>query len=413
MANAEGASLLRSASWLPCFVGSMLLAGLLAGCNGPERKAAVPEHLTEQATLLGIPNARFWGDSESHAIGEEVMQALARERLGRSLPAMAEARLAAANYLAISGGADRGAFGAGLLVGWSDAGTRPSFKLVTGVSTGALIAPFAFLGPSYDRQLRAVYTDVSPKDVYRRRWFLPAVFDDAITSSEPLFRLISRHIDADVLAAIAREYDRGRLLLIGTANLDVQRPVIWNIGAIAKTGSAAALDLVRKVMLASASVPGVFPPVLIDVEAAGRHYQEMHVDGAVVTKAFLVPPQIGMLVDLKQESLARDRRAYVIFNARLDPEWASVDRHTLSIAGRAIATMIRSGGYNDVLRIYSTSQRNGIDYNLAYIDGKFAIERKQLFDPGYMRPLFDYGYQQGRDGHAWHKAPPILAEPGG
>jgi hypothetical protein len=216
-----------------------------------------------------------------------------------------------------------------------------------------------------------------------------------------------------VLAAIAREYDRGRLLLIGTANLDVQRPVIWNIGAIAKTGHAAALDLVRKVMLASASVPGVFPPVLIDVEAAGQHYQEMHVDGAVVTKAFLVPPQIGMLVDLKQESLARDRRAYVIFNARLDPEWASVDRHALSIAGRAIATMIHSGGYNDVLRIYATSQRNGIDYNLAYIDSKFTIERKQLFDPGFMRSLYDYGYQRGRAGHAWHKAPPILAEPGG
>lgn len=164
-------------------------------------------------------------------------------------------------------------------------------------------------------------------------------------------------------------------------------------------------------MLASASVPGVFPPVLIDVEAAGQHYQEMHVDGAAVTKAFLIPPQIGSLVDFQQEGLARDRRAYIIFNAGLDPEWASVDRRLLSITSRAIATMIHYGGYNDVLRIHATSQRNGIDYNLAYIDNKFTIERKTLFDQSYMRSLFDYGYQQGRHGYAWRKAPPILAEP--
>jgi hypothetical protein len=412
MANAEGARLLRSVPWPPCLAASMLLIGGLAGCIGPERQPAVPEHLTEHVTFLGITNARFWGDSQGDAIAEEVMQALARERVAHGVSPTAESALVAANYLALSGGADRGAFGAGLLAGWSEAGTRPTFKLVTGVSTGALIAPFAFLGPSYDRQLRAVYTGIRPADVYERRFF-PPVFVDAMASSEPLFQLISHHIDAEVLAAIAREYDRGRLLLIGTTNLDVQRPVIWNIGAIAKTGRPDALDLLRRVMLASASVPGVFPPVLIDVEAAGQRYQEMHVDGAAVTKAFLVPPQIGMLVDLKQDRFARDRHAYIVFNARLDPEWASVERRLLSITGRAIATMIHYGGYNDLLRLYATSQRNGIDYNLAYIDSKFTAGRTQLFDPSYMRALFDYGYQRGRDGNAWHKAPPILVDPGG
>jgi hypothetical protein len=414
MGNGAGAKALRCSSGLrPSAASALLLMALLAGCGGSERQAAVPEHLTDQATVLGLPNARFWADSPGPAIAEEVAQAVVRERVAQREPAVAETRLGAANYLVVSGGADQGAFGAGLLAGWSESGARPSFKLVTGVSTGALIAPFAFLGPSYDRQLRAVYTEITPDDVYKRRWFLPVVFNDALTSSDPLFQLISRHVDMDVLAGIAREYDKGRLLLIGTTNLDVQRPAIWNIGAIAKTGRPAALDLLRKIMLASASVPGVFPPVLIDVEAAGQRYQEMHVDGAAVTKAILIPPQIGSLVDLQQESLARDRRAYIIFNARLDPEWAPVDRRLLSITRRAIATMIHYGGYNDVLRIHATSQRNGIDYNLAYIDDKFAAQRKTLFDPGYMRSLFDYGYEQGRVGYAWRKTPPILAEPGG
>lgn len=247
MGNDAGAKLLRGSWWLPCSAGStLLLVGLLAGCSGPGREAAVPEHLTDQATVLGLPNARFWADSPGPAIAEEVAQALARERVAQRDPAVAETRLVAANYLAVSGGADKGAFGAGLLAGWSETGTRPSFKLVTGISTGALIAPFAFLGPSYDQQLRAVYTDISPADVYERRWFLPVVFNDALTSSDPLFRLISRHIDMDILAGIAREYDKGRLLLIGTTNLDVQRPAIWNIGAIANTGRAAALDLCAK-----------------------------------------------------------------------------------------------------------------------------------------------------------------------
>jgi hypothetical protein len=126
----------------------------------------------------------------------------------------------AANYLALSGGSDNGAFGAGVLGGWTILGTRPTFKLLTGVSTGALIAPFAFLGPAYDPELRAVYTEISPEDVFERRGLISAVFHDALTSTDPLFHLISRYANQDMLNAIATEYQKGRLLLIGTTNLD-------------------------------------------------------------------------------------------------------------------------------------------------------------------------------------------------
>lgn len=152
-----------------------------------------------------------------------------------------------ANFLALSGGGEKGAFGAGLMVGWSESGQRPEFKLVTGVSTGALIAPFAFLGPSRDQQLRRVFTDITQKDVFSARWLMAALYHDALSDTAPLFTLISEFVNAEMLADIAREYYRGRLLFIGTTNLDVQRPVIWNVGAIAASQHPGALDLVRKI----------------------------------------------------------------------------------------------------------------------------------------------------------------------
>ena len=320
---------------------------------------------------------------------QEAVKALAREgagQMGVNKPPPP------ANYLALSGGSDNGAFGAGLLTGWTAAGTRPSFKLVTGVSTGALIAPFAFLGPAYDEQLRQLYTGIGPNDVYSRRSLMTAVFSDALTDTDALYKLIARYANEEMLAAIAQEYLKGRLLLIGTTNLDVQRPVIWNIGAIAESGRPGALELFRKILLASASIPGAFPPVLLEVEANGQVYQEMHVDGGAVAQTFLYPAQIGVLADMRR-GFARERHAYVIRNARLDPEWASVDRRLLSITGRAISTMIYYSGYNDVVRIYWTTQRDGVDYNLAYIGQDFATERRQDFDRAYMRPLFEYGYR--------------------
>jgi predicted patatin/cPLA2 family phospholipase len=389
-------------------VAALLFAGALAACAGPTRLAAVPQDATERAQPLGIPNARFWADTDGPAMVREAEAALARERA-----ASPPGGLAPASYLGLSGGSDNGAFGAGLLDGWTETGTRPEFKLVTGISTGALIAPFAFLGSSYDPQLRAVYTTIGPADVYEERWLPSAVLSDALAGTDPLFHLISRYVNERMLDEIAREYQLGRLLLIGTTNLDVQRPVIWNIGAIAASGRPGALELFRKILLASASIPGVFPPVFIDVELDGRHYQEMHVDGGAVAQTFLIPSAVGAAVDMRKKQYARQRTAYVIRNARLDPEWASVDRRLLSITGRAIATMIYYSGYNDVVRIYFTSQRDGVDYNLAYIGSDFTVTHKQNFDTDYMRALFEYGHAQARRGAVWHKQPPILAQPDG
>jgi hypothetical protein len=252
----------REAAAIPCRhqhrairTAALLVLVAITACTGRERQPAVPSALTEQATVLGIAKARFWPDTQGHEMVQEGMLTLARERASQVAPAshdgIPDLALASANYLGVSGGGDDGAFGAGLLVGWSASGTRPSFNLVTGISTGALIAPFAFLGSAYDPQLRAVYTDITPREVYQRRWLIEAVFNDALSDTGPLFQLISHYADADLLAAVAREYRKGRILLIGTTNLDQQRPIIWNIGAIAASGQPGALDLFRKILLAS------------------------------------------------------------------------------------------------------------------------------------------------------------------
>jgi predicted acylesterase/phospholipase RssA len=313
-----------------------------------------------------------------------------------------------ANLLAISGGGDKGAFGAGLLIGWTERGDRPEFKTVSGVSTGALIAPFAFLGPKYDGVLRHVYTEVDQSAIFASRFILAAVFNDALKDTTPLFQLISRYVDDQVLAAIADEYRKGRLLLIGTTDIDAQRPVIWNIGAIAVSGRRGAFDLSRKILLASASIPVAFPPVLIDVEVDDKPYQEMHVDGGAIAQTFLYPTTLTAGVDLRRGSLVRERYAYVIRNGRLDPEWAPTDRRLFSIASRAVATMIHYSGQNDVYRLQTMTARDGVDFNLAYIGRDFTLEHTADFVPTYMRALFEYGRAQIKNGTAWKKSSPFL-----
>ena len=241
----------------------------------------------------------------------------------------------AAHFLALSGGGDNGAFGAGLLTGWTESAPGRHSIVVTGISAGALIAPFAFLGPAYDSQLREVFTALGPPDVLRLGgWFSTAVsllFGEAVADTSPLYRLIERYADEAMLAAIAREYARGRLLLIGTTNLDLQRPVVWNIGAIAASGHPEALALFRRILLASASIPGAFPPVLVDVRHEGRAYQEMHVDGGAAVQVFLYPPALQFR-EAPWAQATRRRVVHVVRNGRIDVEGASVTRGVLSIA---------------------------------------------------------------------------------
>jgi predicted acylesterase/phospholipase RssA len=368
----------------------------------------VPSDRTTQATVLGVRNERFFPFYGTEPLEAEFVAAGGRLRRAQGLAP--DAPLPEIQLLSVSGGGENGAFGAGVLCGWSDYGTRPTFELVTGVSTGALTAPFAYLGSSYDPQLRAVYTELKASSVLEQRPFTAALFNDAMADNSPLFKTISVYLDDAMLAALAKSYDQGRLLLIGTSDIDAQQPVIWNIGAIAKSGNPRALDTIRRILLASAAIPGAFPPTLFDVMVDGVAYQEMHVDGGAFAQAFLYPASVTRQ---RRERMAGGQavvpaRAYIIRNGRLDPDWAATERSTMGVASRAISTMIAASGLNDVIRMYNNTQRDGVDYNLAYISRDFTMQLPAPFDQGYMRALFDYGYQRARHGYDWAKRPPVV-----
>ena len=384
---------------------SVLAAAVLLGCAGPARKAAVPEALTTQAVVPGLPDIRYRAGMDVEAMMREGIQSFEREQAhhesqGHSGP------LPPAVFLAISGGGDNGAFGAGLLTGWTAAGDRPEFKLVTGVSTGALIAPFAFLGPAYDDELESFYTNISPKDILDVRWILAAIKNDAMADNAPLWELVGKAIDQEMLDAIAGEYEKGRLLLVATADLDARQAVIWNMTKIAASGDPKAPDLFRSILIASAAIPGAFPPVMIDVEANGQSYQEMHVDGGTMSQVFFYPPSLHVQEVTEEHQVTRERKVYIIRNARLDPEWTHVERRTMSIAGRAISGLIHTQGIGDLYRIYATAQRDGADFNLAFIPPSFDAPHREEFDNEYMRALYKTAYDEAAKGYQWHKVPP-------
>jgi hypothetical protein len=386
----------------PALAAALMAAVGLAGCGHGERLAAAPADQLKHARVLGIANGRFFVD-EPGAMVQEGLRSVQREAsyhrtLGRDLPP--------ASFLALSGGGDDGAFGAGLLVGWSERGDRPSFKLVTGISTGALIAPFAFLGRDYDDALAKVFTTIDQKDILEKRFILAALTNDGLADTAPLYHLISRYLDEEMIARIVREYDRGRLLLIATTNLDAAQPVIWNIGAIAKSGHSESLGLIRRILLASASIPGAFPPVMFDVETSSGRRQELHVDGGAVAQAFLYPPSVSVRGAAVP---SRRRTAYIIRNGRLAASPEQTKRRTLDIAGRAISTLIASNGVGDLYRMYATTRRDRVAYNLAYIGDDFTEAYPGLFDRTYMNKLYEYGRAKARAGYPWRNAPPGLS----
>jgi predicted acylesterase/phospholipase RssA len=378
----------------------------LAGCASPPRLPALPLALASETNPFDIPNARYYPDTDGKRL--EALGRISIEKERRAIGAKTSSQdLPTANFLAISGGGDNGAFGAGLLCGWSKRGDRPNFKLVTGVSTGALSAPFVFLGPDYDFALSQVYTTIEASDVFEpRKVLVAAISADALTDSAPLRNMISRFVDRQMMTRIAHEYAKGRLLLIMTTNLDQGRPVIWDIGAIAASGSSKAREFIVDILLASAAIPGVFPPVMLDVSHGGINYQEMHVDGGTTAQAFLYPPTFSLNRVAGQDRVMRKRVAFIIRNGRLFREESDVQRQTLSVATQAASAMIAANGTNDTFRIYLTTKRDGVGYNLAYIDDDFTEPYKGPFDRAYMNKLFDYGFGLGLKGYPWHNAPP-------
>lgn len=398
------------ARWLQVYVRVVLAMVMVvaSGCGVLPRKAP-PRELADRAVVPGMPNVRFPGDRVTPEFEAWLAAGSARERA--RLAAEGATSLPAASYLALSGGGSDGAFGAGLLCGWSARGDRPAFRVVTGISTGALIAPFAFAGSEYDHVLREVYTSIRTSDIARRRGILDGLTSDGLLDPEPLRAIVAKHVDLAFLSKVAEEYRKGRGLVIGTTNMDTQRPTIWAMGAIAASGHPDSLALFRDIMVASASIPGVFPPVLITVEVDGKTYQEMHADGGTASQVFLYPASFSVKQYAEARGIKRERTVYVIRNAKLGPEYTEVPRRTLAIAQRAVSTLIKTQGVGDLYRIYLGCMRDELGYRLAYIPEEFTHPSTEMFDPAYMQDLFEFGYQRAMEGYPWAEAPPGFEPP--
>ncbi len=362
---------------------AVLLVFGLVGCSLPRNPA--PLDKMAQAKIAGMPHVRNFYIDYKPELNQDSL------------------RNSDCSFLALSGGGANGAFGAGVLYGWTEEGTRPNFRIVTGISTGALIAPIAFAGSEYDEKLHA-YTTVETKDILDTLGILDFLFKEAYAETKPLADLIGQTVDEEVFRAVAVEHVKGRRLYIGTVNLDFRRFVVWDMGAIASSGHQDAMKLFHSVMLASASIPGAFPPVYIDVEVDGARYDEMHVDGGVATQVF----GYGML--LFKDSAAADQMndelcsIYVIRNGKLKSEPEHVPRKSLKIINRSLSFLMEARLFGDLYRIYSIAREDGVDFNYVSIPDDYISKSNEPFDPEEMKRLFDLGFDMAKSGNFWRKA---------
>lgn len=396
---------MKHVRWANFILCAALTGSILCGCA--TIRHPVPMDLVGKATVDDMADVRVIVGIPNPGFQKSIIQALLKDEPGDYRTDSSGNKIYP--MLTISGGAANGAYGGGLLKGWSKEGSRPNFKIVTGVSTGAITAPMAFLGKEYDAMIEELYTTTSTKDVMRAKGPLKALFGDSLETSKPLVKQIEKYATKEVLEKVAVEHKRGRRLFVGTSYLDVERFVIWDMGAIAVKGN---LKLFREVILASAAIPIIFPPVYIHVEVNGKSYDEMHVDGGAITQMFTMYKLFEASDTVAKEAGVDTSRIrgdyYIIRNGYIDPGYRVVDDNLSSIAGQTFDTMINYQGIGDTYRIYTFLLNRGDSFNLAFIPGDFRPPKKEEFDPRNMRALFDKGYDDAVNGYKWHKEPPGL-----
>lgn len=388
-----------------------LLLGLAAlsltagGCSTTTPRNPYTQAEAESADVPGMPSdVRFYADAPAPVF----------ERFRQGVVTQAQARHEPVTFLALSSGGADGAFGAGFMRGLTEAHQRPQFTIVSGISTGALMAPFVFLGSRYDDTLQKLYTDGYASALVKDVNLLNAVVGNAFVDSDKLGKFIAQYIDQGILDAVAAEHRKGRRLLVVSTNLDQQRSVVWNMGAIADSHSPNALKLFRQVLAASASIPALFPPRLIEVESGGHTFQEMHVDGVALRQLYVAPDEVIFGGRGAGSNPIKD--LYILVNNKIDPSFKLVDDNTVSVAARSLSTILRREGRNNVLSAYANAQASGVGYHIAFIDADVpeppSGDAADQFSTEYMSTLFARGEARGRAPSPWLSHPPLSTDPG-
>ncbi|MBR0700684.1 patatin-like phospholipase family protein [Bradyrhizobium diazoefficiens] len=308
------------------------------------------------------------------------------------------------SYLALSGGGADGAYGVGVLNGWTAARTRPTFSVVSGVSTGGLIAPFAFLGSQYDDTLREVYTSGIAESLLSDPSIMRVLFGSGLFGNTRLRELVARYVGPEIVAQVARENAKGRKLLVVTTDLDTQRTAIWDMGKIAAVGTPEAVKLFRDVMAASASIPLVFPPIMIDAEGQGRKFQEMHVDGGVTAPVLTLPEALLFQGNRLPGSARMD--IYILVNKKIERNFELVSNGTIDVASRSLSAITQSQTRSIIFSTYDFAKRNRLGFHLSYIARDYPPPPSEGFDTAYMRALYQYGYDKAASGQAWSSTVP-------
>lgn len=373
-------------------IAMVTLTLLLTACSFKSRTYEAPSvNEYQNAKLEGYKHIRYWGDETApYTYTKSNIKRLGANKSFRT-------RI---DILALSGGAEDGAYGAGFLKGWSERGDRPEFTVVTGISTGALIAPFAFLGPKYDKVIQKLYTESSQKNIVLLSP-MEALFGASLGDTTPLKKILAEEINDDFVAELAKEARKGRILQIGTTNLDAQRPVVWKITEIALSGRSDAPKLIRNIMLASASIPGAFPPVLIDVVINGKKYQEVHVDGGVTRQIFVYPRDLDIQKLQRMLHMYPKKNMWLIRNTKIDPEYKPVSLSLADIAERSFYTLTKYHGLGDLVNITSLAKRDGFHLHITNVPKSFDLSLEDFFDKKYMKALYQVGYEKGRSNSAW------------
>ena len=377
----------------------LLLAA--TGCSAPPERLPVPPDLVEFVEVPGLPSARSWADSPPPFL--QGWMSRSEEELRADYAGVMDREH---TYLAISGGGQKGAWGAGLLCGWTAAGTRPEFTMVTGVSTGSLIAPFAFLGPDYDDELREIYTSYGSSDLAERRGWLALLSADSVADTARLREKIAQYYDAELLEAVAREWRRGRQLRVGTTDLDTSRPVMWDMGRIAASDLPNKVELFGDILLASAAIPTAFPPVRFRVEAGGKPYEELHVDGGASSQVFLYPAGLSWRDVTERLGVRGTPRVYVIRNDYEAPVYHFTEQRLLPITARSTDALFRSQGLGDLYRIYLAALRDGLEFQVTFLPDDSYRATSEPFERAYMVELFERAYALAAAGYPWSDAPP-------
>jgi len=371
----------------------LFCAALVSGCQTLDRPAFTYEQLAEASPEIRMD---FVGTGDRDRYFQAMQGAVAATRDGTF------------DLLALSGGGADGAYGAGVLVGWGQHGDRPTFEVVTGVSTGALMAPFVFIGAGGDAELTLAFTDGRSDRLLEARWAM-ALVGPGVFRQRPLRALVAASIDQPLLDRVAQGHREGRRLYVATTSLDIKGQVIWDMGALAASEDPGALDLFIDILTASASIPGVFPPMFIDLNRDGRRVRELHADGRTTANFFIVPERMMLDPGLLPETTAGPpRRLWIGINGRPEAAFSPANYSGMGVAGRGLDAMMKASTRMALIAAAQFAQGHDLDLNVAMAPGG---ENSLGFDRARMEALFETGRQRAAEGRAWQPYDPARSTP--